>query len=114
MEALGHEGAPGLYGTAYAALPGDLRAGMDGRRVGAGPGRALSAEDREGLEAQELRHAEWERTGSPCPETEARFKEIDEKRSPRGEARITVDQIKELHREISRAARVHDPADLPW
>lgn len=77
VETLGHEDAPGLYGTAYAALPEDLRADMDGLRVSADPDRVLNAEDRERLELQELRYAERERTGSPCPETEAKLEEIE-------------------------------------
>lgn len=113
METLGHEDASGLYGTAYAALPEGLKADMDEGRVGAGPRRALSAEDRERLEVQELRYAERERTGSPCPETEAKFGEINERRRLRGEKRITLDRLKELHREITQASRVHDPEDLP-
>ena len=113
VEALGGEGSPGLYGTAYAALPEDLRADMDEGRAVADPDRVLSAEDRERLELQELRYEERERTGSPCPQTEARLKEINEGRRARGEKRITVDQVKETHQEISRASGVHDPADLP-
>lgn len=113
METLGYGDAPGLYGTAYAALPGGLRADMEEVRVSADPGRALSAEDQERMEAQELRHAELERTGSSCPETEAKLGELNERRRLRGETRITADQLKEMHREISRASRVHDPQDLP-
>ena len=113
VEALGFEGSPGLYGTAYAALPEDLRADMDAGRAVADPDRVLSAEERERLELQELRYEERERTGSTCPETESRRKEIDEGRRARRERRITADEIEEAHREISRASRVHDPADLP-
>ena len=113
VEALGGEGSPGLFGTAYAVLPEDLRADMDAGRAVADPDRVLSAEERERLELYELLYEERERTGSPCPETESRLKEINEGRRARGEQRITPDEIKEAHREISRASRVHDPADLP-
>ena len=113
METLGYEDSPGLYGTAYAALPEDLRADMDNRRVSVDLDRVLSAEDRERLEAQELLYAERERTGSVCPETEEKLREINERRRLRGERWITVEHLKELHREMTEAARVHDPKDLP-
>ena len=113
MESLGFEGSPGLYGTAYAALPQDLRTDMEKERAVADLERVLSDEERERLELYELRYEERERTGSPCPETEARLEEINEERRARGEKWITEDQIREAHREISRASGVHDPADLP-
>lgn len=113
METLGWEGSPGLYGTAYAALPADLRADMDEGRAVADPDRVLSEEERERLGLYKLLYEERERTGSPCPQTEARLREMNEGRRARGEKRLTVDEIKEMHREISQASGVHDPADLP-
>ncbi len=113
METLGFEGAPGLYGTAYAALPEDLRADMEKERAVADPDRVLSEEERERLGLYELLYEERERTGSPCPQTEARLREINARRRTRGERRLTVDEVKEMHREISQASGVHDPADLP-
>lgn len=113
MEGLGWEDAPGLFGTAYAALPEDLRADMDEGRAVADPERVLSEEERERLGLYQLLYEERERTGSPCLETEARIKELNEGRMVRGEKRITVDEIKEMHRGISQASGVHDPADLP-
>ena len=113
IETLGWEGSPGLYGTAYAALPEDLRADMDEGRASVDLDRVLNAEDRERLGLQELLYEERERTGSPCPETGAKLEEINERRRARGEHLTTPDRIKELHREIAQASRVHDPADLP-
>ena len=113
MESIAYEDSPGLYGTAYAALPEDLKADMGRRRVSADPDRVLSPEEREFLETMELRYEERKGTGDPCPQTEARFKELSEKRKRRGQGRIDVDQLKEIHREIAEASRVHDPKDLP-
>ena len=75
--------------------------------------RVLSEEERERLGLYELLYEERDRTGSPCPQTEARLGEINARRRARGEKRLTVDQVKEMHREISQASGVHDPADLP-
>ena len=113
MESIAFEDSPGLYGTAYAALPEALRADMRRRRPGADPDRVLGPEEREWLETTMLRHEERERTGGPCPQTEARFRELSERRKNRGQNRIDVDQLKEIHRRINEAARVHDPKDLP-
>jgi hypothetical protein len=113
VETLAYEDSPGLYGTAYAALPKDLRVEMEQRRVSADPDRVLTADDEERLELQVLRYEERERTGSPCPETEARLREIHEERRLRGQEWITVDQIKEKHWEINAASQVHDPDELP-
>jgi hypothetical protein len=113
VETLAYEDSPGLYGTAYAALPEDLRVEMEEMRVSADPHRILSDEDKGRLELQVLNDEERQRTSSPCPETEARLREIHEKRRLRGERWITEDQIKEIHREITQASGVHDPDDLP-
>lgn len=113
MESIAYEDSPGLYGTAYAALPEDLRADMQRRRVSGDPDRVLSPEEREWLETTMLRHEERESTGGPCPETEARFRELSERRKLRGQGRINVDQLKAIHREITEASRVYDPKDLP-
>lgn len=80
MEVLGYEDSPGLFGTAYAALPEDLKADTEKTRPSAGPDRELTVEERERIEWQQLRYEERDRTGSSCPETEARLKEIHKKR----------------------------------
>ena len=112
MEYVAFEDSPGLFGTAYAVLPEDLRSDMQVRRPGPGPDRVLSPEQREFLETTMLRHEERERTGGPCPQTEARSKELSERRKLRGENWINADQLKGIHRR-TKASGVHDPEDLP-
>jgi len=41
----------------------------------------------------------------PCPETEARLSELDR----RFGRPVTAEQLREIHLELTRAARVHDP-----
>ncbi len=113
METVAYEDSPGLYGTAYAALPEDLRADMQRGRVSADPDRVLSPEEREWLETTMLRHEERESTGGPCPQTEARFRELSERRILRGQNWINADQLKEIHRRVTEASKVYDPKDLP-
>jgi hypothetical protein len=109
MESMAEEDAPGLYGTAYAALPAGLRADMQKYRASANPDRKLTAENRERMEINVLHSVERERTGSPCPETAAMMKELNR----RGGPRITSDDVKQIYQEIVQASKVHEPKDLP-
>jgi hypothetical protein len=86
---------------------------MRRRRPGADPDRVLTPEEREWLETTMLRHEERKSTGGPCAQTEERFRELSERRKPGGQHWINVDQLKEVHRRITEASRVHDPKDLP-
>ena len=105
--------APGLLGAARAALPEGLREAMESEGAGGGPRMELSPEQRREVEVEMLRGEERRRTGGPCPETEAEWEGIVEGKRRSGKARITAEEIRGAFERISRAASVHDPADLP-
>jgi hypothetical protein len=82
---------------------------MKKHRASADLDRKLTAEDRERMIINVLYGVERERTGSPCPETAARLKELNRKAGPR----ITTEENKEMFQELAQAFKVHDPKDLP-
>lgn len=105
----------GLFKVSYMLLPDDLKAALKEGRISASGEEdvELTAEQREKMETNVLYMEEKRRTGSPCPETAKKLKEINERDRQRGKRFINRERLIEINRRIVEASRVDDPLDLP-
>jgi len=103
----------GLFGAAFSLLPPDLKAELDGLWLRGEPNRPPSEGDRERAELRALRLEERARTGSPCPETEGRLREVERGRAEEGRPFLVRIGIEEQNLRIAEAWAVDDPLDLP-
>lgn len=106
----------GLYGTAYAVLPENLKWDADKGQIfdpiTVPLNKELTDENIEEIEVSVLLHEERERTGSFCPDTQNRMTEILRRRNLKKKI-MTADRLREINKEVIERYSISDPKDLP-